>query len=56
MLDGVKSGVRHGSDKPQLCITGVIIYSLWESCLQENCHKPFHLEDGFTTSDRLGDR
>ena len=37
--------------KPQLCITGVIICDLLESCLQQNCHKPLNLKDCFTTSD-----
>ena len=34
-------------------MTGVIIYSLQESYLPESCLKPIHLEDCFTTSNRL---
>ena len=37
------------SGKPQIYIT----YSLWKSYLQQSCHKPFHLKDYFTRSDRL---
>ena len=39
--------------KPQLCLIGVIIYSLQKSCLQQSCHESLCLEDCITMNDRL---
>ena len=38
-LLSIKLGLNMEVTKPQLCITGVIIYGLLESCFQQNCYK-----------------